>query len=533
MTTTDDADVTTEHVAPPLPDDVRDRLVEVVGRDNALVTDEEREEYRDPYWFQEDRSYDSSLVVFPASLEEVQAIVRIADATGTPIWTSSQGRNYGYGGPSPRVRGSVLMSLRRMNRVLEINHELAYAVVEPGVRWFDLYDALQESGNGDLMLSIPDLGWGSVIGNSLDNGMTYLPLGADYQAPCGMEVVLADGSLMRTNMGSIPGNKSWHLYRKSMGPSLDHLFTQSNYGVVTKMGIWLQRRPEAFAPLYLTVPRDDQLEQAVDILRELKLAGIVTGVPNLQNTITMAHQFPKELGTFVGMEGPASEEDLDTLADRTGIGRWGVRTAVWGDRVVVDHHVQRIRDAWSAIEGSRVDLTQVYTDDNWDEMSTFIEKVQAGIPSIDLMDVVPENLGHIGFSPVVPLKGSEVRYVADRIKDLVTTEAGSNFVCAIFPTNDRSCFIVSSVSFDRTNREQWAASFATVKKLVRELGAEGYGEYRAHLDFMDLAAEQHRFGDHAYRRFTRAIKDAVDPNGILSPGRHGVWPAKYLVDGDR
>jgi 4-cresol dehydrogenase (hydroxylating) len=281
------------------------------------------------------------------------------------------------------------------------------------------------------------------------------------------------------------------------------------------------------------VPRDDQLEQAVDILRELKLAGIVTGVPNLQNTITMAHQFPKELGTFVGMEGPASEEDLDTLADRTGIGRWGVRTAVWGDRVVVDHHVQRIRDAWSAIEGSRVDLTQVYTDDNWDEMSTFIEKVQAGIPSIDLMDVVPENLGHIGFSPVVPLKGSEVRYVADRIKDLVTTEAGSNFVCAIFPTNDRSCFIVSSVYFDRTNREQWAASFATVKKLVRELGAEGYGEYRAHLDFMDLAAEQHRFGDHAYRRFTRAIKDAVDPNGILSPGRHGVWPAKYLEDGDR
>ena len=155
MTATDDADVTTEHVAPPLPDDVRDRLVDIVGRDNALVTDAEREEYRDPYWFQEDRSYDSSLVLFPASQEEVQAIVRIADETSTPIWTSSQGRNYGYGGPSPRVRGSVLMSLRRMNRVLEINHELAYAVVEPGVRWFDLYDALQESGNGDLMLSTP------------------------------------------------------------------------------------------------------------------------------------------------------------------------------------------------------------------------------------------------------------------------------------------------------------------------------------------------------------------------------------------
>ena len=51
-----------------------------------------------------------------------------------------------------------------MNKVLEINEESRYAVVEPGVRWFDLYDAVQAGGH-KLMVSIPDLGWGSVIGN--------------------------------------------------------------------------------------------------------------------------------------------------------------------------------------------------------------------------------------------------------------------------------------------------------------------------------------------------------------------------------
>ena len=90
-----------------------------------------------------------------------------------------------------------------MNRVLEINEELGYAVVEPGVRWFDLYEAIQAGGHR-LMLSCADLGWGSVVGNTLDHGATYLPYGVDMAAACGMEVVLADGALLRTGWGRCP-----------------------------------------------------------------------------------------------------------------------------------------------------------------------------------------------------------------------------------------------------------------------------------------------------------------------------------------
>jgi 4-cresol dehydrogenase (hydroxylating) len=87
--------------------------------------------------------------------------VRIANRHRVPLWTHGQGRNNGYGGPAPRVKDSVIVSLREMNRVLEIDPELAYAVVEPGVRWFDLYEAVQAAGY-PLMLLIADLGWGSV-----------------------------------------------------------------------------------------------------------------------------------------------------------------------------------------------------------------------------------------------------------------------------------------------------------------------------------------------------------------------------------
>ncbi len=64
-----------------------------------------------------------------------------------------------------------------------------------------------------------------------------------------MEVVLANGELLRTGMGAMPGNRSWHVYKRGLGPTLDQLFMQSNYGIVTKLGVWLMPYPECFMPL--------------------------------------------------------------------------------------------------------------------------------------------------------------------------------------------------------------------------------------------------------------------------------------------
>lgn len=504
---------------------VEQRFRDVLGEDAVVVDRAGRDAYRDPYWFQGDLTYDSSAVLYPDSTEQVQAVVRIANEFGVPLWTSSQGRNNGYGGPSPRVAGSVLVSLRRMNRVLEIDPRLAYAVVEPGVTWMDLYEALRAGGHDDLMVSVPDLGWGSVIGNTLDSGVTYLPLGTDFQAPTGMEVVLADGSLLRTGMGAIPDSKAWHVYKRGLGPVLDPLFVQSNFGIVTRMGYWLMRKPAAYAPLFLTVPKDTQLEQAIDLLRELRLDGVIRGVPVMQNTITLASHFPELLGKMQGANATLSEDQLQELADVSGVGRWGMRTAVWGDEAVVAHHVARITEAWSAIEGARVDHERTYLRDEWDEIVSFVDKVQAGIPNLDMLESLPDHVGHVGFSPAVPLVGEQVREVVDLLEDIVVKQAGVNFVAGICVASDRSALIVSGLAFDTSDERQTRTAFETAKTMVREAGKLGYGEYRAHLDFMELAAEQYSFGDHAYRRFCERIKDAVDPNGILSPGRHGIWPA--------
>jgi 4-cresol dehydrogenase (hydroxylating) len=118
-----------------------------IGADHVL-TDEDIYEFRDQFFHRDWTHHDPSAVVQPATVDEIQAVLRIAHEHGVPIWTNSQGRNLGLGGGSPRVRGTVVMNLRRMNRILEINEELGYAVVEPGVSWSQLYEALRDGATG-------------------------------------------------------------------------------------------------------------------------------------------------------------------------------------------------------------------------------------------------------------------------------------------------------------------------------------------------------------------------------------------------
>lgn len=55
---------------------------------------------------------------------------------------------------------------------------------------------------------------------------------------------------------------------------------------------------------------------------------------------------------------------------------------------------------------------------------------------------------------------------------------------------------------------------------------QGYGEYRTHLCFMDQIASVYNWGDGASLKFNEKLKDSLDPNGILAPGKSGIWPAR-------
>lgn len=159
----------------------------------------------DSYAVLEEDYFVPSAVAWPGSTAEVQAIVKWANRWKIPLWPISIGRNLGYGGSAPRVPGSLLIDLgRRMNKVLNIDEKAATCLLQPGVTYIELYEELKRRGLGEkLWIDVPDLGGGSVVGNALDRGVGYTPYGDHWAQHCGMEVVLANGEVVRLGMDSM------------------------------------------------------------------------------------------------------------------------------------------------------------------------------------------------------------------------------------------------------------------------------------------------------------------------------------------
>jgi 4-cresol dehydrogenase (hydroxylating) flavoprotein subunit len=502
------------------------RLQELLGSDAVRAAPEQLAEYLDPYPLGDAAEFAPGAVVSPSTVEEVQAIVRVANEERVPVWPVSRGKNNAYGGASPRVAGSIVVELTRMNRVLEVNEESAYAVIEPGVRFFDLYEHLRANGHR-LWASVPELGWGSVIGNGLDRGLGYTPYGEHGTKHCGYEVVMPDGELLRTGMGAMANSASWHLYQPGFGPSVDGLFQQGNLGIVVKAGVWLMPEPEQFICVDVGVPEFGDLEALIDCLRPLRLDGTIQSPAMIGEALgAAAHIGPRD----PWYEGPgvAPESVVRKVMSEFGIGRWTLFFGLYGSEARTAADFARVEDAFGTIPGVDIQATTYPGRPAEEDVHPF-HRTRAGIPGMYAEHLTEWRAGtrgtgsHIGFSPVLPLRGRDAMRASEAIRARVE-EYGFDYMGA-WHAGQRYMNHVVELVWDGGDPEQVSAIRELFAVLVRDAAAQGHGEYRTHLAFMDLVAEQFDFNGHALRRMNETIKDALDPNGIIAPGKSGIWPA--------
>ncbi|KAJ4129622.1 hypothetical protein NW754_003904 [Fusarium falciforme] len=299
---------------------VLDEFRAAIGQENVVVG-EALANFRHPYPLFE-VGFETSAGLCPGSVEEVQAILKVANQHHVTLWTCSQGKNFGYGGPAPRVSGSMVLSLQRMNRILKVNEKLAYIVVEPGVTFFDVCNYIAEN-DLDLWVSVPALGWGSV---TLDRGHGYTISGDRQHFIGGLEVVLASGDILRTGQWAVPNSPSAHACPNSSGPQVDGLFLQSNLGIVTKMAVALDAAPASFMDIQIHCPSIEDIAPLIDTLQQLDREG---SCRREQQSIL----------------GPLIPETIASLKKKYNMGYWRSLVSLYGPKQLVDARWSRIQEA--------------------------------------------------------------------------------------------------------------------------------------------------------------------------------------------
>lgn len=495
----------------------------VVGADNVFATAEDRDTYADKFAVDESRHHAYGAVA-PISTEEVRAIVKIAAENRIPIWPISRGKNLGYGASAPELSGSIVLDMSRMKKI-ELDLESGSVLLEPGVGFYDLYDYLQ-AHKVPLWLSVPGNSWGSVIGNALDRGLGYTPYGENTTKLCGLEVVLPDGDLVRTGMGAMANSPTWNLYRYGFGPAWDQMFVQSNFGIVTKANMWLMPEPEQVKGMDVEMDLPEDLGPLIDTIGALRREGLLQQSPTIGNWFRAANILTTR-SQWTDKPGSLSDEVIAKIRKQFGLGWWGVSLRLYGRESVTNAAYTILEQALQAIKPMAI-KPQLW------------RKGDAMIPSQGGWYGVPmtfpmQNInwfggrgGHIGFSPILPQSGKlaveQFHRTYARYK-----EFGMDYQ-ASFAFGERHLINVNALLINKDDPAFLKRVDPFLRTLIADARKQGYGEYRTHLDYMDTVADTYDFNNHALRRLNEKVKNALDPAGILAPGKSGIWPAAYAKE---
>lgn len=489
--------------------------------------------------------------LLPETTAEVADIVRIAARHRVPVYPISTGRNWGYGSSLPVADGCAIVDLSRLNRIVACDAELGLVTVQPGVTQQQLADFLDERG---LPFLVPVTGAGpdcSLLGNALERGYGLTPHADHFGALTSLEAVLPDGSVYRPALTELGGATVDRAFKWGLGPYLDGLFSQGNFGIVTEATIALARRPERVEGFFFTVRRAADLEAATAAVQDLlRTLGPVVGGINLMNArrvVAMLEPFPKEQVSPGSVMPP---ELVDALARRHGATAWLGVGALYGAAPIVAAARAIIRRRLKSVAGRLVFLTP--------EKASRIRRLLSWVPGLrssrlyhrtERLEALLRHLagrpsdialplaywksgrlpppggrhhpardgcGLLWYAPLVPLRPAAVRSYVEMV-ERICPQHGMEPLITLTSLSERCFDSTVPLLFDRASADDAARAHACQRALLAAGQEAGFLPYRLGVHSMK------EWIDPALPcwRFSSALKQAVDPHGILAPGRYG------------
>ncbi|MTW23022.1 FAD-binding oxidoreductase [Allochromatium palmeri] len=482
--------------------------------------------------------------------EQVAPIVAIAARYEVPLYPISTGKNWGYGTALPVRDDCVILDLGALRRIIHFDAELGVVTLEPGVTQGQLADFLDQGGHPFL---VPVTGAGphcSLIGNALERGYGITPYTDHFGAVTDLEAVLADGSSYRSALREAGGEDLARLFRWGIGPYFTGLFTQSGFGIVTRMSIQLARRPECVKAILFSLKEDALLEAAVERVRLIlqRLPGIVGGI-NLMNqrrVLAMTAPFPVDR---LDERGLIPEAFVRQLGAQYQILPWTGFGTLYGPRRLVIAAQREIRQALSGVASRLLFLSP----EQASTLSGIARRLPGGFArrlahttgtlakSLELvagrpnetalplcywrnprpltdgpLDPARDGCGLRWYAPLVPMRPEAVRAYVEMVKRIAPAH-GIEPLITLTSISDRIFDSTIPVVFQRDDATAQAAASACYAELLEAGRGLGCFPYRVGVDGMDRL--EGLLGES--RTFHARLRGAFDPQGILAPGRYG------------
>ncbi len=448
-------------------------LERLLGKDRVSIAAATLAEHAADRWF---ASRTPEVVVFGQSTEDVSKVLRFANRHGIPV--TARGSGYGYVGGCVPVQGGIALSLARMNRIKEINPADAVAVVEPGV----ITATLQAEVRKKRLFYPPDpasMKECSLGGNIATNagGPRCLKYGVTRQYILGLEVVLADGRVLRTG-GRTHKNKT--------GFDLIGMFVGSEglLGVVTEATLRLLPLPPARATLSASFRTFRQAARAV---QEIFAAGFLPSALEIADAFTL-EAAGEHLGKRLAPRGSAHLlVDLDGQPE-------SVTTEV--------HSLARLLEKLKPI-GARTALGEADCEELWNLRRAFSQSLKAtGLTKLNEDIVVPRG------------RLTDLAEFAARLRK----KYGYPIAC-FGHAGDGNIHVNIMAANYHTDRAVAKKVGAALDELFAQILAWGgviTGEH-------GIGLAKKRWWPQATTRVSRevhaALKGALDPKGILNPGK--------------
>lgn len=451
--------------------EIRDQLKEILEKDRLLEKPEELACYSYDAYFEESMP---ELVLLPVSTEEVSRIMKICSTHGIPV--TARGAGTSVCGASIPAKHGIVLCFSKMNKIMETNTPDRYVIVQPGVVNNDLQTALAPFNffypPDPASMTISTIG-GNVAQNA--GGPRCLKYGVTADYILGMEVVLASGKTIRFGSRNVKDVTGYRLSSLFCG-------SEGTLGIITEIILRVVPMPETIKTILVTF---DNLDNTARSVSDIIGAGILPSAMELLDKMTInAIEDSAHLGLPIEAEGTLLIE-ID-----------GVKEACEKEMSAIIEKVKANRA--TSIQEAKSELER---DQLWIARRSAYGVFAKLSPDIFSEDVtVPASK--------TPLMIRKMVEITERygLKVGVLAHAGDGNMHPMIPA-------------DKNDKEEWARiekAFDEIMEAAAQMNGTLSGEHGiglAKTKFLPLVMNEDSI------EFMSVIKKAVDPYGILNPGK--------------